>query len=73
MPAANAGLCRVCGLLANFNNSLMPDGGQDFVKVVGWFSHGGHSMLCRLWLYAMEGPLCRDLVVECCGSVGSHF
>ena len=22
---------------------------------------------------AVEGPLCRDVVVECCGSVASHF
>ena len=22
---------------------------------------------------AVEGPLCRDVIVECCGSVASHF
>jgi hypothetical protein len=47
---AKVGLCRVCGLLADFDNSLMPDGVQDFVKVVGYFSRGGRSMLCSLRL-----------------------
>jgi hypothetical protein len=60
-------------LLADFDNSLMPDCDQGFVKIAGWFSHGGRSMLCNLRLRAMEGPLCHDLVVECCGSVASHF
>jgi hypothetical protein len=59
--------------LASFDNSLMPDCGQGFVNVAGLFSHGGHSVLCSLRRQAMEGRLCRDLTVECCGSVASHF
>jgi hypothetical protein len=35
MPVAEASLCRVCGLLDDFDNSLMPDSRQDFVKVAG--------------------------------------
>ena len=37
------------------------------------FSCGGHSMLLEPSAKAVEGPLCGDVVVECCGSVASHF
>ena len=50
MPMAEEGLCRVCGLLADFDNSLMPNGGQVFVKVVGYHIRGGCSVPCSLWL-----------------------
>jgi hypothetical protein len=30
-------------------------------------------VLCSLQLWAMEGPLCHDVFIECCGFVASHF
>ena len=51
----------------------MPECGQGFVKVTCYFSRGGLSMLLEPSAKVVEGPLCHDVVVECCGSVASHF
>jgi hypothetical protein len=43
MPVSKIGLCRGCDLLVLVCSSLMPDSGQLFIRIVGFFSHRGHS------------------------------
>ena len=66
-------LCRFFWPFGHFDESLMPECGQGFVKVTCYFSRGGLSMLLEPSAKAVEGPLCRNIVVECCGFVASHF